>query len=217
MTKMTFRDPAWLDKLLVRIYHYQNKYIRKAIRAFLLKDGLSAEMYSKTLREIFSRYHGVDVGMYSHFAFHGKLPRGTVIGRYCSIDSNLLVINGSHPIRHRSSHAFFFNPDLGYVDQLLIERRTKLIIGNDVYIGLSVTIMPQVTNIGDGAVIAAGSVVVKDVPPFAIVGGNPAKIIRYRFNPETVEKIIASQWWTKDIDELKADEKEFTRFLHPLE
>ena len=106
---------------------------------------------------------------------------------------------------------------LEYVDKLLIKRRTKLIIGNDVYIGLKVIILPQVTNIGDGAVIAAGSVVVKDVPPFAIVGGNPAKIIRYRFNPEIIEEIIASQWWTKDIDELKADEKEFAGFLHPLE
>jgi acetyltransferase-like isoleucine patch superfamily enzyme len=86
-----------------------------------------------------------------------------------------------------------------------------------VYIGFNVAIMPQVTNIGDGAVIAAGSVVVKDVPPFAVVGGNPAKIIRYRFTPETIDKINASPWWTKDIDELKADEKEFAKFLHPLE
>ena len=214
---MTFRDRVWLDKLLVRFYRYQNKYTRKAIRAFLLRKGLRAEIYSKTLREIFSKYHGVDVGMYSHFAFHGRFPHGTIIGRYCSIDSNLLVINGSHPIQHRSSHGFFFNPNLEYVDKLLIKRRTKLIIGNDVYIGLKVIILPQVTNIGDGSVIAAGSVVVKDVPPFAVVGGNPAKIIRYRFAPETINKIIASQWWTKDIDELKADEEEFAGFLHPLE
>ncbi len=127
----------------------------------------------------------------------------------------MLVLEGSHPIEHRSC-PFFFNP-LDSVDQLLIKRRSKLIIGNDVYIGLDVAIMPQVTNIGDGAVIAAGSFVVKDILPFAIVGGNPAKIIRYRFNPETIDKINASQWWTKDIDELKADEKEFSSFLHPLE
>jgi acetyltransferase-like isoleucine patch superfamily enzyme len=130
---------------------------------------------------------------------------------------DLLVINASHPITHRSSFPFFFNPDLGYVDKLLIERRTKLIIGNDVYIGLDVTIMPSVTNIGDGSVIAAGSVIVKDVPPFAIVGGNPAKIIRYRFSQDTINEITKSAWWKKDIDEIKKNEQEFASFLHPLE
>jgi len=166
---------------------------------------------------IYEKYHCVKVGMYSYGAFDPVLSPGTVIGRYTSIAPKFSVINGSHPTNHLSSHPFFYNPALGYIEQLLIERRSKLIIGNDVYIGLDVAIMPQVTNIGDGSVIAAGSVVVKDVPSFSIVGGNPAKIIRYRFNPETVEKIIASQWWTKDIDALKADEKEFTRFLHPLD
>jgi len=167
---------------------------------------------------IFDKYHGVKVGMFSYGAFHQILPSGTVIGRYSSMPRNMLVIEGSHPIEHLSCHPFFFNPSLGYVDQLLIKRRSKLIIGNDVYIGLNVTIMPQVTNIGDGSVIAAGSVVVKDIPPFAIVGGNPAIIIRYRFNPETVEKITASpQWWTKDVDKISKDEKEFSTFLKPFD
>lgn len=216
MIKMTFREPAWLNKPLFWIYHFQNKYIRKIIRSFLLRRP-GAELYSKTLRMIYEKYHGVKIGIYSYGAFDPVLSPGTVIGRYTSIAPKFSVINGSHPTNHLSSHPFFYNPTLGYVDQLLIERRTKLIIGNDVYIGFNVAIMPQVTNIGDGAVIAAGSVVVKDVPPFAVVGGNPAKIIRYRFTPETIDKINASQWWTKNIDELKADEKEFTRFLHPLD
>jgi acetyltransferase-like isoleucine patch superfamily enzyme len=116
-----------------------------------------------------------------------------------------------------SSHPFFFNPDLGFVDRLLIRRRNVLVIGNDVYIGLNVTILPSVTSIGDGAVIAAGSVVIKDVPPFAILGGNPGKVIRYRFSPETVEKIMKSKWWEKDIKELKANSLEFSGFLKPLE
>jgi acetyltransferase-like isoleucine patch superfamily enzyme len=215
-TIMTYKEPEWLFKLFYNIYRFQNRYLRKIIREVILRRE-GAEIYSKTLRMIYAKYHGVEVGMYSYGAFHQILPLGTVIGKYSSMPRNLLVIGGSHPITHQSCHPFFFNPDLGYVDKLLIKRRSKLIIGNDVYIGFDVAIMPQVTSIGDGSVIAAGSVVVKDVPPFAVVGGNPAKIIKYRFNPETIDKIIASQWWTKDIDELKASEIEFAKFLQPLE
>ena len=216
MTGNTYKDEVWPDKFLFWLYHYKYKYIRKAIRAFLLRRS-GVELYSKTLRMIYEKYHGVKVGMYSYGAFDPVLSAGTVIGRYTSIAPKFSVINGSHPTNHLSSHPFFYNPALGYVDKLLIKRRTKLIIGNDVYIGLHVTIMPQVTIIGDGSVIAAGSVIVKDVPPFAIIGGNPAKIIRYRFSPETIIKIITSQWWKKDIDELKSNEMEFVKFLHPLE
>ena len=215
-TIMTYKEPEWLFEFFYNIYRFQNRYLRKIIREVILRRE-GAELYSKTLRKIYAKYHGVQVGMYSYGAFHQILPSGTVIGRYSSMPRDLLVINASHPITHRSSFPFFFNPDLGYVDKLLIERRTKLIIGNDVYIGLDVTIMPAVSNIGDGSVIAAGSVIVKDVPPFAIDGGNPAKIIRYRFSQDTIDEITKSAWWKKDIEELKKDEQEFATFLNPLE
>ena len=214
-TIMTYKEPQWF-KLFYNIYRFQNRYLRKIIRKMILRRE-GAELYSKTLRKIYAKYHGVIVGMYSYGAFHQILPSGIVIGRYSSMPRDLLVINASHPITHRSSFPYFFNPDLGYVDKLLIERRTKLTIGNDAYIGLNVTIMPAVTNIGDGAVIAAGSLLVKDVPPFAVVGGNPAKIIKYRFSQKTIDQIIQSAWWNKDIDEIKKDEIEFANFLQPFE
>ena len=65
--------------------------------------------------------------------------------------------------------------------------------------------------------VGAGSVVVRDVPPFAVVGGNPAKIIKYRFSQNTIDEITKSAWWEKDIEELKKDEQDFASFLHPLE
>jgi serine acetyltransferase len=80
-----------------------------------------------------------------------------------------------------------------------------------------VTILPAVTSIGDGAVIAAGSVVVKDVPPFAVVGGNPAKLIKFRFSTETIQRIASSRWWEKAIEELMKDEEGFAEFLKLLE
>lgn len=202
--------------LCLALYKIENRYLRKLVRVILLSRR-GAEVYSHTLREIYDKYHQVKMGLYSYGLLSVEIPPGTVIGRYTSVARGLFVINGSHPIKRKSSHPFFFNPGFSFVDKLLIERRSKLVIGNDVYIGANVAIMPSVTLIGDGAVIAAGSVVVKDVPFFAVVGGNPAKLIKYRFNPETIERIIASQWWEKDIEELKADEQEFAGFLKDLE
>jgi len=212
----SFHEPQWLRMLCLALYKIENRYLRKLVRVILLSRR-GAEVYSHTLREIYDKYHNVKIGLYSWHPMDISLSPGAVIGRYSNIARDLLVLNGSHPIKRKSSHAFFFNPGFGFVDKLLIERRSKFVIGNDVYIGVNVTIMPSVTLIGDGAVIAAGSVVVKDVPFFAVVGGNPAKLIKYRFNPETIERIIASQWWEKDIEELKADEQEFAGFLKDLE
>lgn len=153
--------------------------------------------------------------MYSRGAFWADLPPGTIVGHYCSLAKGLVVVNGSHPVKNKSTHAFFFNPDLGYADSLLIERRKSLNIGHDVYMGLNVTLLPNVTSIGTGAVIAAGSVVTKDVPPYAIVGGNPAKIIKYRFSEEKINELIQSAWWDKSIEELK--ENQFESFIKPFD
>jgi len=108
----------------------------------------------------------------------------------------------------KSTHGFFFNPVAGFTDEDLVEY-TPLTIGNDVWIGDSVKIMPQVTNIGDGAVIGAGSVITKNIPPYAIAVGYPARIVRYRFTKEIIEKFLEEKWWEKDIDELKPTIKEY--------
>lgn len=211
-TDAFYKESKLLGKLLFVVYSFNNRYLRKLIRIFLLRKK-PAEMYSKTLRKIFSKYHGVNVGMYSYGAFLADLVPGIVVGRYTSIASGLIVLNGSHPVSHKSTHPFFFNPAFCYVDILLINRRKALNIGNDVYIGANVMIMPTVTDIGDGAVIAAGSVVVKDVPPFAIIGGNPAIIIKYRFSEKKIKEIIDSAWWNEDMDNIN----DISGFLTPYE
>lgn len=213
---MTYKENRFLDFVFLALYRFNNSYLRKTIRRLMLRRE-DAGFYSRTVRRLLLVYHDVEVGMYSRGALWSELPSGTRVGRYCSLARGLIVINGSHPVRRKSTHAFFFNPDLGYVDSLLIQRRKKLTIGHDVYIGLDVTILPAATHIGTGAVIAAGSVVTKDVPPFAIVGGNPAKLIRYRFSEETIQKIKESKWWEKDIEELIADKNEFASFLEPVD
>jgi acetyltransferase-like isoleucine patch superfamily enzyme len=86
-----------------------------------------------------------------------------------------------------------------------------LSIGNDVWIGQNAIILPSVARIGDGAVIGAGAVVTKDVEPYSIVVGNPARLLRYRFSQETIVKLQESRWWEKSVGEL--DLNYFTRRL----
>jgi virginiamycin A acetyltransferase len=220
---LSFNEPKWLGKLCLALYNIENKYIRKLVRIVLLRRR-AADMYSLILRAIFKKYHGIEIGLYTYGLFSVDMPTspivgltpGTTVGRYTSVATGLLVLNGSHPTKRKSSHPFFFNPDFGFVNKRLNERRSKLVIGNDVYIGQNVALLPSVTQIGDGAVIAAGSVVVKDVPPYAIIGGNPAKIIKYRFTPDVIEKIQASKWWEKNIEDLNANEQDFSGFLKDL-
>jgi virginiamycin A acetyltransferase len=209
-----WRDPWWY-KFFERMYRFENNLLRKKIRRMMLsKKG--AEFYSLILRKIYSQYHGVNIGLYSYGVFEPLLPAGTVVGRYCSVAKNLVVLSGSHPISRLSTHPFFYNPALGYVDELQIQRRKRLFIGHDVYIGYGVIIMPKVDEIGNGAVLAAGSVILENVPPYAIAGGNPSRIIGYRFSQDTIARIIRSSWWEKDIQEIKGNEKEFRSFLHSI-
>jgi acetyltransferase-like isoleucine patch superfamily enzyme len=121
-----------------------------------------------------------------------------VIGNFCSIAHNIHVfLGGNHhtdwvttyPFGCVHQHAF---PNINGAGRSIT--KGDVIIGNDVWIGRGVTIMSGVT-IGDGAAIAANSHVVKNVEPYTIVGGNPAKFIRNRFTPEQTQKLLEIKWW----------------------
>jgi len=103
---------------------------------------------------------------------------------------------------YMSAHALFFNPVFKLCSKSLVEF-IPLKIGNDVWIGENALIMPHVTEIADGAIVAAGAVVHKNVTPYAVVVGNPARIVRYRFSREVIDELLASRWWKKDIEEIK--------------
>lgn len=168
----------------------------------------------------------------SNSSFTGKMGTGSYIGsnchisakigRFCSVSDNVTTVNGLHPTKDFvSTHPAFYSPtnntglsfteesrfqEFAYADEkagLAVE------IGNDVWIGYGVTILAGV-KIGDGAIVAAGAVVTKDVEPYAIVGGVPAKAIKYRFSEEEIEELLKLRWWDKDLDWLKANAEKFS-------
>ena len=123
------------------------------------------------------------------------------LGRFCAIANTEFYLGGSKNVNLISTAffipKFFSKSTYGSDDQeKLLEKSTdnSIYIGNDVWIGNRSTIMPKVI-VGDGAVIAANSHVVTNIPPYSIFGGNPAKLIKYRFNPETVIKLKLLAWW----------------------
>ena len=133
----------------------------------------------------------------------GDLPK-IQIGKYCSIGRNCTFALTQHLLDRFTtspspSDLHLFNHGMGNRSSY---SKGNIVIKNDVWIGLNCTILDGIT-IGNGAVIGAGSVVTKDVKPYSIVGGNPAKIIKYRFSPERIEKIEALGFWEMPLEEIE--------------
>ena len=143
--------------------------------------------------------------------------RDTSIGKFCSIGSNVLTGMGRHPSKQFvSTHPAFFSTQkqagFSFVDKTVFEEyvyadvknKHVVVIGNDVWIGNNVMILDGVT-IGDGAIVAAGAVVTKNVTPYTIVGGLPAKFLRFRFDEKQAAKLLQIKWWDWDIEKIKAN------------
>lgn len=144
---------------------------------------------------------GSAVGDHSYIETGARLHT-TTVGKYTSIAPYALIGLAEHPLGAAvSTHpAFYLNrPEVGYdlVPETTRDEHSPTVIGHDVWVGAQTCIRTGVT-VGHGAVVGAGSVVTKDVPPYAIVVGSPARVLRYRFEPEVIEDLLELAWWDRD-------------------
>ncbi len=153
----------------------------------------------------------------SHTYFNSStVVADAVIGKFCSIGSNVKIGIGSHPTFMVSTHPCFYANNKGFksfADKMYYNSEIGTIhIGNDVWIGSDACILNNV-KIGNGAIIALGSIVTKDVPDYAIVAGVPARVIKYRFSKENVKSLLRIKWWDLEAHIFENNYKDF----HDLE
>lgn len=141
----------------------------------------------------------VSVGDYSYFERHGEAIY-TQIGKFCSIAANVRINALEHPMERVTTHKITYRPNeyfkfLGLDRDFRERRRAKrVVVGNDVWIGHGAVVMPGVT-LGDGAVVGANAVVTRDVAPYTVIAGAPARPLRARFAPEVAARLSALAWW----------------------
>lgn len=154
---------------------------------------------------------GSTLGDYSYLASNASVNNAT-IGRFCSIGSGAHVSLGLHPTDFVSTHPAFYSKSsratASFATKDHVSESKPITIGHDVWVGANALIMDGLT-IGTGAIIAAGAVVTADVAPYNIVGGVPAKQIGERFDAETVERLLNSEWWTRDLDWIRSNHERF--------
>ncbi|MHB2264336.1 DapH/DapD/GlmU-related protein [Aliihoeflea sp. PC F10.4] len=148
----------------------------------------------------------VEIGDFSYFERHGEAIYAS-IGKFCSIAANVRINALDHPMERVTTHKITYRPNEYFrfhgVDGDFRDRRrdARVNIGNDVWVGHGAVVMPGVT-IGDGAVIGANAVVTRDVEPYEVVVGTPARHLRYRFAPEIIFALREIAWWGWSLEQL---------------
>lgn len=180
----------------MNLSYIYSKFFKKIIRGKSIlnsKIDKTAKVYSGT------EFYDSSIGRHSYVGYDCEI-HNCEIGAFCSIANGLIVGGAEHPMDWLSTSPVFHNVGGGtgkHLSHLPVPDVKRTTIGNDVWIGSRVIIM-QGLSIGTGAILGAGSVVTKDVPPYSIVAGNPARIIRYRFENDVIQQLLNSRWWEMD-------------------
>lgn len=193
-----------LNRLIVMLYKIipMQPLKKKYLYYFSIIQG--GEMNSKIVRDILKQYYNIELGMgsygviqnvFSSFSGNGSFIK---IGNYCSIAGDVKRFNANHPYKWASMNPLFYrNRDINQQIE-----RSELYIGHDVWIGNGVKILADCKYIGNGAVVGAGSVVTKNIEPYTVYAGVPAKQIQLRFDSTTIGLLEQSKWWILKPDEL---------------
>jgi virginiamycin A acetyltransferase len=199
--------------LLEKAYAISNSRFRSMILRIIRK--IEGDLFlGKTSSRIYRECHDIEMG-YGVISFTDlrNISRGTTIGNYSTISENTKIFNANHPYKCFTTHALLYNPIFGWSKEDVLPR-TRLIVGHDVWTGYNSIILPSVNRIGNGAIIAAGAVVTRNVESYSIVGGNPAKFIKYRFTPDIIEMLEESKWWLLNKVELMENKERFEKIVN---
>ncbi len=157
------------------------------------------------------RFVNSSIARYSYISSSSKISNSE-IGAFCSIGPGVLIGPGKHPTHFVSTSPVFYSPlrqcGVSFSDESRYVENEKTVIGNDVWIGAGVVVLDGL-KIGNGAVLAANSVITSDVPAFAIVGGIPARIIKKRFDEDTCRALEGIAWWEWSEEKIQKTSSEF--------
>ncbi len=198
------------QKYLHRLYliYFKWKNARTKNIVFQKACVISDDDFFEGNNNVGGRIHRSHIGYGTYIVGENGYIHDCKIGRFCSIASNCHIGLGDHSLHMVSTSPLFYSAhtllpehflteSLPQPEQTIGDTKYKVMIGNDVWMGYNVCVKEGVT-IGDGAIIGAKSLVTRDIPPYAIAVGTPAKVIKYRFTPEQIQKLLTIKWWDRD-------------------
>lgn len=191
------------------IYKKYHQYKRYKFRQLREKEGTIISCLAKGYQNVFFEGENgvpeychlegnIKIGKYTTLGAYNFFHGNVSLGKYCQIGRNVAVHATNHPINYLST---YINNRLFDGELKELKEAKPVEIGNDVWVGHGVIILSGI-KIGNGAIIAAGSVVTKDVPPYSIVTGTPAKVLKFRFDASVIKEIEELKWWNKDKNNL---------------
>ena len=194
----------WLDKPVFKKNSTVGFSLVRSERANC-KVGLFTKVYPPFF------LHDIRLGDYSYIARNSCIAN-CEIGRFCSIGPNFCCGLGIHPSNGLSTSPMFYSTakqnGISLCEEDKMKESARTTIGNDVFIGANVTVLDGI-HISDGAIVGAGAVVVDDIPPYAIAVGVPARVVKYRFEKGTINRLLERKWWDGSLDDFKDVERMF--------
>lgn len=218
--------PHMIDKL---IFFFFRRPVLRRKGVFIHRTAYcspDADLEGNNKIGAYSNLHRVRLGRGSYIGSHCSL-QNISIGRFSCIGPHVQTIIGAHPTQFASLHPAFFSPrqQAGFTfvsrerfsefGRDATERDLLICVGSDVWLGHGVRIL-QGVQIHHGAIVAAGALVTKDVPPYAIVAGVPARPIKYRFTEDVIRRLLAISWWEREFSEIRHHAEKFTDPLKVL-